>query len=379
MRIARIARGTRSLLVGAVGSRVTPRRDRRVGGERKPGRLTFGLLFALAFVLASGAFADPVRVEVRNAPPGASVEAQVSGAGVADNASATADGGGDLSMLLEMGSLGKARPVEVEVYQNDCGGQRSLVLVAEGGDAPRCEEEQAGGDGNCRCRRIGAFWLRGGKSVVKIDWQTGAVSATGGKTGLLLGGGVDFVKFGGKDPALDPAFSRELSTDDSDSGYSLFGEYAFLPWLAVGLGYEELGKIGLSGTLTYLANPSLQVLSRGEIDPWAAEVYFRLSRWMSPRTALSLMAGAAYWEADSKSEETYLVNGSPVDSYASKSKNEGWSPYLGASFDVWFRNWLGMRVAYKWIKMNQDANSSADRGEIDRTAQALRLLVIFGF
>jgi len=338
-----------------------------------------GLSAALLFALPSGAIADPVRVEVRNAPSGGSIGAQFSGAGVEDSASGTADGGGDLSMLLELGSLGKARPVEVEVYQNDCGEQRSLVLVAEGGEAPRCEEAQSGAATDCRCRRIGAFWLRGGRSVVRVDWQSGAVSSAGGRTGWILGGGVDFVKYGDDDIALAPDFTRELSTDDSDSGYSLFGEYAFLPWLAVGLGYEELGKLGLAATLTYSPNPRYTVLSRGEIDPWAAEVYFRFSHWMTPRSTISLMAGAAYWEAVSKSNETLLDNGNAEESYSSEGDHDGWSPYVGASYDFWFRNWLGLRVAYKWIKLNQDADSSTNRGEIDRTAQALRLLIMFGF
>ena len=333
---------------------------------------------ALLTMLLSPALAeaDGVRVSVRNAPPGAEVAARVSGPEVSASDAGVADEGGDLSLLLEMGSLGKAAPVQVDVYLDDCGDQATVHLVAAGGDDPDCDDA---GDDDCRCRRVGAFLMKGDTSVVRIDWQTGAVTAQGSKTGFRVGLGVDFVDFGGDDPPLDPALMRDLRTDDSDTGFSLFAEYAFLPWLAVGLGYEDLGKIGLDGVLTAEGFPEFQLLSRGEIDPESAEIYLLFSRWLSARLALSFMAGAAYWEAESTSMEVVTENGSPVESFSNRAENDGWSPLLGVALDYWIRDWIGIRVAYKWLELSQSYDEASQRPELERTAQALRLLLTFGF
>ena len=342
---------------------------------RKP-ELVLGVLATLGFVLCTAsASAQAVQVKIKNAPPNSEVEVSVSGSGLAESGTATASAGGDLSMLLNFGSLGKAAPVEISVYLEDCSDGARVHFVAAGGEAPECGDETQAGE--CNCRKVGAFWMRGDTTSVSINWSSGAVGTLSSGQKWTLGLGADFVSLDSPDPEPVSGTTRELSVDDSGTDFSLFLEYAPLEWLAFGIGYEGLGDIGLAATLTAIDDPSVQLLSRGKIDPKVLEFYARLGFWLRANVMLHAMLGGAYWETTTTSNERILVDGSEVDSFSSSFDHDGWAFLAGAGIDIWLAHWLGVRLAYKWLDLSQSATS--DNPGVDARVRAARFLMMFRF
>jgi hypothetical protein len=339
-----------------------------------------GALAILGIALvATPATAQDVEINIKNAPPNANVEVRVTGGGVNESGTATTDAGGDLSMLLNFGSLGKAAPAEVDVYIQDCSGTSSVHLVAEGGEAPECGDETETEE--CNCRRAGAFWMHGNTTSVSVNFTSGAVSTgtSGQKWTFYVG--ADFFSLDADPPEEVEGTTRDLSIDDSGTDFSLGLEYALANWIAIGIGYEALGDIGLAATLTSIQDPGVQLVSRGEIDPEAYEIYTRLSYWARANVMLHLMLGAAYWEGTKSSDERILVDGSEVDSFSSSYDFDGWSFLAGAGVDIWFLRSFGIRLAYKFLDMSASSsnNSSGSNGgpKFDVEAQAARFLLLF--
>ncbi len=165
--------------------------------------LTVVCLFTIAGVaLGTGSAHAQLGVQVTNAPPNEEVEVRLSGEDVADTGTATSSAGGDLSMLLNAGSLGKAQPAAITVYIENCEDGANVHLVAAGRVIPAgCDEEteqdrDAGmdlqirrstelpdlKDSSCTCSLGEMLSLGRDTTWISVDFRTGAVSARNDST-----------------------------------------------------------------------------------------------------------------------------------------------------------------------------------------------------
>ena len=68
-------------------------------------------------------------------------------------------------------------------------------------------------------------------------------------TGFYIGGAIGYARYDIDDGAIRAAGATTFSSDNSDTGWKIFGGYQFHRNWGVEVGYVDLGKIGFSGTV----------------------------------------------------------------------------------------------------------------------------------
>jgi hypothetical protein len=187
-----------------------------------------------------------------------------------------------------------------------------------------------------------------------------------GTTGFVFGGGFENVFYDGVEPGPPPDFLTVLasSVDDKSFGGTLFAEYAWSPYIAVGVGYEA----GSSAKLAQgLAIKGLEVvtfdLRDGVFEPNVFDIHVAPTFPIFDRLEVFGVVGAARWSSASSNSIVARVGGTEVFDIPSMQENDGWTGIFGGGITVWVADWIGFRARYHYLSMQEDADD--DRVEID--------------
>lgn len=168
-----------------------------------------------------------------------------------------------------------------------------------------------------------------------------------------IGAGWSRTDLDGVDARLGTSFGAyNLSRDEDQVGWKVFGGWTPLPWLTVEGGYADYGRAKYDAT-TQL--PTTRIEGRYETSAWFVDV---LPTLRVERFAFFGKLGAAFWEAKA-SATTDVLLGSRL-SNASKERGTAFKWGLGASWD--FTDRLVGRLEYEQFEAGDDATGKADVG-----------------
>ncbi len=215
--------------------------------------------------------------------------------------------------------------------------------------------------------------------VCMTAWLVGTGAAFGqGTTGLVFGAGVENVFYDGVDPAEPLDFLRVIdsSVDDRSIGWTVLAEYAFSPWLAAGVGFEDGSKVTLDQRFALAEEPEVTFdVADGFFEPSVFDLHVAPTWPISDRVQLFGVIGVARWEA--KSGNTFLasVDGDEVLRIPFSQENDRWTGIYGGGLTIWATDAIGFRARYHYVSMQQDADEG--RGAVDVGMHKLAWMAVF--
>ncbi|HKQ25592.1 MAG TPA: outer membrane beta-barrel protein [Burkholderiales bacterium] len=123
------------------------------------------------------------------------------------------------------------------------------------------------------------------------------------------------------------------SSDDSDSGFKIFGGYQFNPNFAFEVGYYDLGEAKLSGTDSFLGSTTATIEASGFNFALVGSIP------LGERFELMAKAGIFRWDLDVSATSSVFGSGSDSET--------GFDPMFGIGAAFNFSKNLGLRVEYE--------------------------------
>ena len=134
----------------------------------------------------------------------------------------------------------------------------------------------------------------------------------------------------------DACEPQATSCGNTAAGGGLFAGYQVNSWLALELGYEDLGKI----TADYPALGQPAVLARYTGEMQGFEIAARPFWQLQGNIALFSKIGTLSWRMHVRGEEPTFVH---------EASDNGWSLLLGAGAEYTFDRRWSARLEYQWI------------------------------
>ena len=209
--------------------------------------------------------------------------------------------------------------------------------------------------------------------------QTQVVAAEGGQlpadspATFIIGIGTGYSNFTGTEEVNDDRFTTtDFVMDESGFDFSLSGEFVFMSWLGVGLSYERIREVTFDQDFDVVGFPFTAQIRDGTFDPYVVELYAVPFLQVHPLIRVFGTIGVAHWKSDSEASVVLLFQGDELDSETVTRENDGTTGIFGAGIDVWPHPRVGLRVGYKYIKLQ-------DGEEVDEAVHNARFMALFRF